>query len=257
MLGPHQDFAEMLLQYQPWINNCFTRCSCKSCNLVQLTGSVINCSSLFFQAQCAIYWLVLYNLSSWTNHLLNWDMMIVCLCMSAGKAKNGSASVLRREPWQQHGRQSNRVLESCNTERVDGATERYDGAPGRCRGKFGFMPDWGLCITLESALTQQGASLTFFLKGKLRLHIECLSSNSHKQHCLLGSMLTCDCYTGNKLSLLLLLFPSSTQTDDRLRVERRDSSEFEFTSAMNTVVQFYCHVPEKGGYFFSAFLCST
>ncbi|XP_015245692.1 PREDICTED: DNA mismatch repair protein Msh3 [Cyprinodon variegatus] len=45
--------------------------------------------------------------------------------------------------------------------------------------------------------------------------------------------------------LLLSIANASTQTDDRLRVERRDSSEFEFTSAMNTVVQFYCHVPEK------------
>uniref|UniRef100_A0A3B5LWX3 DNA mismatch repair protein MSH3 n=1 Tax=Xiphophorus couchianus TaxID=32473 RepID=A0A3B5LWX3_9TELE len=52
-----------------------------------------------------------------------------------------------------------------------------------------------------------------------------------------GSILTCGCC--NKLRLLLLLFPSSAQTDDRIRVERRDSAEFEFTSAMNTVVKFY------------------
>lgn len=46
ILRPHQDFAEMLLQHQPWINNRFSRSSCKCRYVVQLTGSVINCSSL-------------------------------------------------------------------------------------------------------------------------------------------------------------------------------------------------------------------
>uniref|UniRef100_A0A3P9P9L1 DNA mismatch repair protein MSH3 n=1 Tax=Poecilia reticulata TaxID=8081 RepID=A0A3P9P9L1_POERE len=45
--------------------------------------------------------------------------------------------------------------------------------------------------------------------------------------------------------LLLSIANASAQTDDRIRVERRDSAEFEFTSAMNTVVKFYCHTPEK------------
>ncbi|XP_005795118.2 DNA mismatch repair protein Msh3 isoform X1 [Xiphophorus maculatus] len=45
--------------------------------------------------------------------------------------------------------------------------------------------------------------------------------------------------------LLLSIANASAQTDDRVRVERRDSAEFEFTSAMNTVVKFYCHTPEK------------
>ncbi|KAM4579523.1 DNA mismatch repair protein Msh3 isoform 2-T2 [Fundulus diaphanus] len=45
--------------------------------------------------------------------------------------------------------------------------------------------------------------------------------------------------------LLLSIANASAQADDRIRVERRDSAEFEFTSAMNTVVKFYCHTPEK------------
>ncbi|XP_014876502.1 DNA mismatch repair protein Msh3 isoform X2 [Poecilia latipinna] len=45
--------------------------------------------------------------------------------------------------------------------------------------------------------------------------------------------------------LLLSIANASAQTDDRIRVERRDSAEFEFTSAMNAVVKFYCHTPEK------------
>uniref|UniRef100_A0A3Q2Q199 DNA mismatch repair protein MSH3 n=1 Tax=Fundulus heteroclitus TaxID=8078 RepID=A0A3Q2Q199_FUNHE len=45
--------------------------------------------------------------------------------------------------------------------------------------------------------------------------------------------------------LLLSIANASAQADDRIRVERRDSTEFEFTSAMNTVVKFYCHTPEK------------
>uniref|UniRef100_A0A3B3XD83 DNA mismatch repair protein MSH3 n=1 Tax=Poecilia mexicana TaxID=48701 RepID=A0A3B3XD83_9TELE len=48
--------------------------------------------------------------------------------------------------------------------------------------------------------------------------------------------------------LLLSIANASAQTDDRIRVERRDSAEFEFTSAMNAVVKFYCHTPEKGGF---------
>lgn len=38
----------------------------------------------------------------------------------------------------------------------------------------------------------------------------------------------------------------SAQADDRVRVEKRDSAQFEFTSAMNTVTEFYCHTQEKG-----------
>ncbi|KAM6943821.1 DNA mismatch repair protein Msh3 isoform 2-T2 [Lycodopsis pacificus] len=39
---------------------------------------------------------------------------------------------------------------------------------------------------------------------------------------------------------------ASAQADDRVRVERRDSAQFEFASAMNTATEFYCHAPEKG-----------
>ncbi|XP_068559288.1 DNA mismatch repair protein Msh3 [Cebidichthys violaceus] len=39
---------------------------------------------------------------------------------------------------------------------------------------------------------------------------------------------------------------ASAQADDRVRVERRDSAQFEFASAMNTTTEFYCHAPEKG-----------
>ncbi|XP_073321644.1 DNA mismatch repair protein Msh3 isoform X2 [Pagrus major] len=38
----------------------------------------------------------------------------------------------------------------------------------------------------------------------------------------------------------------SAQADDRVRVEKKDSAQFEFTSAMNTVTEFYCHTQEKG-----------
>ncbi|KAK2837821.1 hypothetical protein Q5P01_015033 [Channa striata] len=39
---------------------------------------------------------------------------------------------------------------------------------------------------------------------------------------------------------------ASTQADDRVRVEKRDSCQFEFPSAMNTVTEFYCNTQEKG-----------
>lgn len=44
----------------------------------------------------------------------------------------------------------------------------------------------------------------------------------------------------------VMLFLSSAQADDRVRVEKRDSAQFEFASAMNTVTEFYCHTQEKG-----------
>ncbi|KAI3372025.1 hypothetical protein L3Q82_006895 [Scortum barcoo] len=43
-----------------------------------------------------------------------------------------------------------------------------------------------------------------------------------------------------------MLFPSSAQADDQARVERRDSAQFEFASAINAVTEFYCHTQEKG-----------
>ncbi|XP_041644145.1 DNA mismatch repair protein Msh3 isoform X2 [Cheilinus undulatus] len=46
--------------------------------------------------------------------------------------------------------------------------------------------------------------------------------------------------------LLLSISNASTQADDRVRIETRDSSQFEFASAMNTVTAFYCHTQEKG-----------
>lgn len=49
-----------------------------------------------------------------------------------------------------------------------------------------------------------------------------------------------------------MLLPSSAQADDRVRVEKRDSAQFEFASAMNTVTEFYCHTQEKG-----VFVCAT
>uniref|UniRef100_A0A7N8WSD4 DNA mismatch repair protein MSH3 n=1 Tax=Mastacembelus armatus TaxID=205130 RepID=A0A7N8WSD4_9TELE len=45
--------------------------------------------------------------------------------------------------------------------------------------------------------------------------------------------------------LLHSITNASAQADDRVRVEKRDSSQFEFVSAMNTVTQFYCHAQEK------------
>uniref|UniRef100_A0A4W6CBH1 DNA mismatch repair protein MSH3 n=1 Tax=Lates calcarifer TaxID=8187 RepID=A0A4W6CBH1_LATCA len=48
------------------------------------------------------------------------------------------------------------------------------------------------------------------------------------------------------LRLLQSITNASAQADDRVRVEKRDRDEFEFTSAMNTVTEFYCHTQEKG-----------
>ncbi|KAM9393488.1 DNA mismatch repair protein Msh3 isoform 2-T2 [Pholidichthys leucotaenia] len=47
------------------------------------------------------------------------------------------------------------------------------------------------------------------------------------------------------LRLLQSITNASVQADDRVRVEVRDSEEFEFTSAMNTVTKFYCYTPDK------------
>lgn len=44
----------------------------------------------------------------------------------------------------------------------------------------------------------------------------------------------------------VILFHFSAQGDDRVRVEKRDSAQFEFVSAINTVTEFYCHTQEKG-----------
>ncbi|KAG7240038.1 hypothetical protein INR49_028041 [Caranx melampygus] len=46
--------------------------------------------------------------------------------------------------------------------------------------------------------------------------------------------------------LLQSIANASVQADDRVRVEKRDSFQFEFASAMNTVTEFYCHTHEKG-----------
>nr|XP_020503102.1 DNA mismatch repair protein Msh3 [Labrus bergylta] len=46
--------------------------------------------------------------------------------------------------------------------------------------------------------------------------------------------------------LLQSIANASAQADDRVRVELRDSAQFEFASAMNTCTEFYCHSQEKG-----------
>uniref|UniRef100_A0A3B4X351 DNA mismatch repair protein MSH3 n=1 Tax=Seriola lalandi dorsalis TaxID=1841481 RepID=A0A3B4X351_SERLL len=46
--------------------------------------------------------------------------------------------------------------------------------------------------------------------------------------------------------LLQSIANASAQADDRVRVEKRHSAQFEFASAMNTVTEFYCHTHEKG-----------
>ncbi|XP_029294646.1 DNA mismatch repair protein Msh3 [Cottoperca gobio] len=46
--------------------------------------------------------------------------------------------------------------------------------------------------------------------------------------------------------LLQSIANASAQADDRVRVETRDSAQFEFASAMNTATEFYCHSQEKG-----------
>lgn len=44
----------------------------------------------------------------------------------------------------------------------------------------------------------------------------------------------------------VILFRFSAQGDDRVRAEKRDSAQFEFVTAINTVTEFYCHTQEKG-----------
>uniref|UniRef100_A0A667WY98 DNA mismatch repair protein MSH3 n=1 Tax=Myripristis murdjan TaxID=586833 RepID=A0A667WY98_9TELE len=46
--------------------------------------------------------------------------------------------------------------------------------------------------------------------------------------------------------LLQSIASASVQADDRVRVEKRDSAQFEFASAMNTVTEFYCHTQDTG-----------
>ncbi|XP_029018199.1 DNA mismatch repair protein Msh3 isoform X2 [Betta splendens] len=46
--------------------------------------------------------------------------------------------------------------------------------------------------------------------------------------------------------LLQSVTNASSQADDRVRVEKRDSGEFEFVSAMNKVTEFYCTNVDKG-----------
>ncbi|XP_051924781.1 DNA mismatch repair protein Msh3 isoform X2 [Hippocampus zosterae] len=46
--------------------------------------------------------------------------------------------------------------------------------------------------------------------------------------------------------LLESITNASAQAGDKVRVERRDSTHFEFASAMNTVTEFYCHAQTKG-----------
>jgi hypothetical protein len=39
---------------------------------------------------------------------------------------------------------------------------------------------------------------------------------------------------------------ASTQADDRIQIQKKESAEFEFPSAMNTVTEFYCNSPDTG-----------
>ncbi|KAF3695607.1 DNA mismatch repair protein Msh3 [Channa argus] len=52
--------------------------------------------------------------------------------------------------------------------------------------------------------------------------------------------------------LLQSITNASTQADDQVRVEKRDSCQFEFASAMNTVTEFYCYTQEKGSHCLSS-----
>ncbi|XP_062307343.1 DNA mismatch repair protein Msh3 isoform X1 [Osmerus eperlanus] len=46
--------------------------------------------------------------------------------------------------------------------------------------------------------------------------------------------------------LLQTIAKASVLKDDRVRVEKRDTSQFEFSSAMNTITEFYCYKDNKG-----------
>ncbi|XP_017267563.1 DNA mismatch repair protein Msh3 [Kryptolebias marmoratus] len=52
--------------------------------------------------------------------------------------------------------------------------------------------------------------------------------------------------------LLHSISNASAQADDRVRVEKRDSAQFEFASAMDTVVRFYGHTQEKDSHSLSS-----
>ncbi|CAL8330544.1 unnamed protein product [Arctogadus glacialis] len=46
--------------------------------------------------------------------------------------------------------------------------------------------------------------------------------------------------------LLHSIANTSTQADDRIQIQKKESAEFEFPSAMNTVTEFYCNSPDTG-----------
>lgn len=136
-------------------------------------------------------------------------------------------------PGQQQSGQSNRVLESSSGERVNGAIGRRDGATGSCREivrvSHSEQKDvWNtqcccVSLTLTDRKMVRHGMLCFFLSAPLESVLSCRSLHS-------------------------------AQADDRVRVEKRDSAQFEFTSAMNTVTEFYCHTQEKGVFVHQSFI---
>nr|XP_029494366.1 DNA mismatch repair protein Msh3 isoform X2 [Oncorhynchus nerka] len=46
--------------------------------------------------------------------------------------------------------------------------------------------------------------------------------------------------------LLLSIVTASVQAGDGVRIEKRESAQFDFASAMNTVTEFYCHTQDSG-----------
>ncbi|XP_036954118.1 DNA mismatch repair protein Msh3 isoform X3 [Acanthopagrus latus] len=142
-----------------------------------------------------------------------------------GSSTASTATCLPWLPGQQQCGQSNRVLESSNGERVNGAMGRRDGATGSCREIVHVSQSeqkdvWNTqCCCVSLSLTDRKMikheMLCFFLSAPVESVLSCRPLHS-------------------------------AQADDRVRVEKRDSAQFEFTSAMNTVTEFYCHTQEKG-----------
>ncbi|XP_070689505.1 DNA mismatch repair protein Msh3 [Pempheris klunzingeri] len=83
--------------------------------------------------------------------------------------------------------------------------------------------------------------LDCFSDGQSRSELECRVLRINPVEILVPSDLSEETHR-----LLQSITNASAQADDRVRIEKRDSAQFEFASSMNTVTEFYCHSQEKG-----------
>ena len=205
--------------------------------------------------QRAVYWSILYSHCSpfgerwWFSCVSMCVCVCVCMCMCLcvykhhcrkrkkiqGSSTASTATCLPWLPRQQQCGQSNRVLESSNGERVNGAMGRRDGATGSCR---------------EIVHVSQSEQ-----KDVWNTQCCCVSLSLTDRKMIKHEML-CFLLSAPVESVLSCRPLHSAQADDRVRVEKRDSAQFEFTSAMNTVTEFYCHTQEKGVFLHQSFYSS-